>query len=233
MRDGFSRGVYYVENNLFFLFMLRVRGFQVYPISTKSRVRIDSLTREDIQGWGHIVQTVTFPDASLCVTDVCFGGDGPTQLMLLREESYIHNLGTQNARFVRDFIPGQASRAPEHRMWKYQCRNRGAQPQRTFYSFSDAVDQLPPDFGVVNCFTTASLDSSAVTSIYMVKFLRRATTNGKDGQATTKGQQQEVFRKRMLMSELVRENLERKTRVVQECQSKGEEVTGFEGVVWS
>lgn len=34
--------------------------------------------------------------------------------MLLREESYIHDMGTPDSGFIRDFIPGQASRTPEH-----------------------------------------------------------------------------------------------------------------------
>ncbi|RSM13881.1 hypothetical protein CDV31_005630 [Fusarium ambrosium] len=109
-------------------------------------------------------------------------------------------------RFIRDFIPGQVSRAPEHGVWQYQCRNSDAQPWRTFFSFSDAVEWLPPDFGVINCFATVSLDSSAVTSMCVVKFLRRVATDGKDGQAP-KGQQQEVFGKWMLINELVKESL--------------------------
>jgi arylamine N-acetyltransferase len=51
MRDGRGRGGYYLENNFFFLFILRDLGFQAYPIGTKSRVRIDGLPQGYFQGW--------------------------------------------------------------------------------------------------------------------------------------------------------------------------------------
>ncbi|OBT66902.1 hypothetical protein VE03_04221 [Pseudogymnoascus sp. 23342-1-I1] len=223
VRDGRGRGGYCLENNLFFLYMLRDLGFQIYPVGTKSRLRIDGVPQGEFQGWGHIVQIVTFPDGSRWVTDVCFGGDGPTQPMRLMEESTIRNMGTQDARLIRDFIPGQVSRSPEHKMWQYQCRNSETGPWRTFYGFSDAVEWLPADFGVVNCFTGSSLESSAVTMICMVKFLRRETANCEDsGEAN--GQKQEIFGKRMLVNELIKENLGGKTRIVQECRTEEERV---------
>ncbi|RSM00891.1 hypothetical protein CEP52_008850 [Fusarium oligoseptatum] len=118
--------------------------------------------------------------------------------MLLEEESYIRNRDT---RFIRDFIPGQVSRAPEHSVWQYY----------------DAIEWLSLNFDVVNRFTAASFYSSAVTSMRVVKFLQKAVTDAtKDGQAP-KGQQQEVFGKRMLINELVKESLGGNTGVVQEC----------------
>lgn len=142
--------------------------------------------------------------------------------MRLVEESTIRNIGIQDARLIRDFIPGQVSRAPEHKMWQYQCRNSEMRPWRTFYSFSDTVEWLPQDFGVVNCFAVVSMESSAVTTICMVKFLRRAVADCED--ATAEGQLQEIFGKRMLVNELVKENLGGKTKVVQECRSEEERV---------
>lgn len=242
VRNSRGRGGYCLENNLFFLYMLRDLGFQTYPVGVKSRLRIDGIPKGEFQGWyvrtnsslirilalilysrGHILQIVTFSDGSRWATDVCFGGDGPTQPMKLMEESTIRNMGTQDARLIRDFIPSQVSRAPEHKMWQYQCRNSEAKPWQTFYSFSDAVEWLPPDFGVVNCFTGVSLESSAMTMVCMVKFLRRAVPNSKDSRAAN-GQQQEIFGKRMLVNELIKENLGGKTRVVQECRTEEERV---------
>ncbi|RTE78642.1 hypothetical protein BHE90_006876 [Fusarium euwallaceae] len=160
--------------------MLRDLGSQLYPIG-----RLPELI-------------VTFPDG---MTDICFGGDEPTQPMLLDEESYIRNRDTQDARFIRNLIPSQVSRAPEHSVWH----------------FSDAVEWLPLNFDVVNRFTVVSFYSSAVTSMRVAKFLQKAVTDAtKDGQAP-KGQQQEVFGKRMLMNELIKESLEGNTGVVQEC----------------
>lgn len=51
VRDGRGRGGYCLENNLFFFFILRDLGFQVYPVGAKSRGRIDGLPEGDFQGW--------------------------------------------------------------------------------------------------------------------------------------------------------------------------------------
>lgn len=169
---------------------------------------------------------VTFSDGPRWMIDVCFGGDGPTQPIPLMEGSTIRNMGSQDARLIRDFIPGQISRNPEHKMWQYQTCNGETEPWRTFYSFSDSVEWLPPDFGVVNCFTGVSLDSSAVTTMCMVKFLRKPTTNCEDARAA-RSQQQEIFGKRMLVNEIVKENMGGKTRVIKVCQSEEERVAAL------
>lgn len=136
------------------------------------------------------MQIVTFPHGSRWVTDICFGGDGPTLPVRLVEESTIRNMGTQDARLICDFILGQVSRAPEHKMWQYQCRNSETRPWRTFDSFSNTVEWLPHDFGAVNCFTGVSMESSAVTAICMFEFMRRAVADCED--ATVEGQLQEI-----------------------------------------
>ncbi len=51
VRDSRGRGGYCLENNLFFLFMLRDLGFQVYPVGVKSRLRIDGAPKGVFQGW--------------------------------------------------------------------------------------------------------------------------------------------------------------------------------------
>ena len=178
---------------------------------------------------GHIVLVVTFSDGERWVTDVCFGGDGPTQPMRLMAGSLIRNMGTQDARLIRGFIPGLVSRAPEHMVWQYQYRNSEVQPWQTFYCFSDAVEWLPQDFEVINCFTGGSLESSAVTSMCVVKFLKRDVTRHEDTPAAEHSQQ-EIFGKRMLVNEVVKENLGGKTKIVQECRSEEERIDALR--VW-
>jgi arylamine N-acetyltransferase len=51
VRDKRGRGGYCLENNLFFLYTLRDLGFQVYPVGTKSKLRIDGVPQGDFQGW--------------------------------------------------------------------------------------------------------------------------------------------------------------------------------------
>lgn len=143
--------------------------------------------------------------------------------MLLVEGAPIRNMGTQDVRFIQDFIPGQVSRAPEHKMWHYQYRNSETSPWQTYYCFSDAVEWLPTDFGVVNCFTGVSLESSAITTICVVKFLRRARDDSEDIQGG-KGLHQEIFGKRMLVNDLVKENLGGKTRVIKICRGEEDRV---------
>lgn len=46
-----GRGGYCLENNLFFLFILRDLGFQVYPVGTRSRTRLNGAPNGDFQGW--------------------------------------------------------------------------------------------------------------------------------------------------------------------------------------
>lgn len=144
-----------VLNDCFVLWILHA------TISTSQtrlhRNRVDGIPQGHFQDWwvemtpsilivanyinrGHIVLTVTFSDSSRWVSDVCFGGDGPAQPMQLVECSTIRNMGTQDARLIRDFIPGQVSRASEHKMWQCQCRNSEDRPWTAFYSFSDRVE---------------------------------------------------------------------------------------------
>lgn len=111
-------------------------------------------------------------------------------------------------------------------MWQYQYRNDETQPWQTFYSFSDAVEWLPSDFNVVNYFTGSSPESSSLATICVVKFLRRLVTVDEADNVGTEGKRrrQVIFGKRMLVNELVKENLGGKTKVVQECRSEEERI---------
>ena len=144
--------------------------------------------------------------------------------MALVENAVSRNMGTQDARYIRDFLPGQISRAPEHRMWQYQCRNSESQPWGTYYTFSDAVEWLPADFDIVNCYTGGSPVSAALTTMMVVKFLRRPVANSEDGSNSPR---QEIFGKRMLVNELVKENTQGKTITVQVCRSEEERVAAL------
>jgi arylamine N-acetyltransferase len=165
----------------------------------------------------HIVNIVTLSDNTRWMVDVSFGGDGPTAPIQLRENApAIRNLGTQDARLVRDFIPGQTERTPpERRFWIYQHRNSGDQPWHDNYCFTDAVEWLPADFDIINCFTGHSAASFQTTTVLVVKFLRQ-----RDGQT----RQDEVFGKRMLVNGLVKENRGGRTEVVRVCETEEERV---------
>ena len=146
--------------------------------------------------------------------------------MRLVDGSTIRNMGTQDARLIRGFMPGQVSRAAEHAMWQYQYRNSNTQDWQTSYCFNDTVEWLPKDFDVVNCFTGGSLESTAVTSMCVVKFLRREATSHETSTAAEYSEQ-EIFGKRILLNEVVKENLGGKTRVVLECRGEEERVNAL------
>ncbi|KAF7554112.1 hypothetical protein G7046_g6910 [Stylonectria norvegica] len=214
--DGRGRGGYCMESSLLLTYMLRALGFQVYPVGVRVRLRVDGVPQGGYPGWVHIVNVVTLPDNTRWVIDVSFGGDGPTRPMALVEGAVWRNMGTQDARLIRDFIPGQTELTPGRRLWLYQCRNGPELPWTSFYSFSDAVEWLPEDFEVLNAYTGGSPRSFQLSTVLVVKFLRRACAGALGGE--------EVYGKRMLVGGVVKENPGGKTVVVQQCRTEGERV---------
>lgn len=49
--DGRGRGGYCMENSLFFNYMLRAIGFQVYPVGVRVRPRKDGIPYGEYMGW--------------------------------------------------------------------------------------------------------------------------------------------------------------------------------------
>lgn len=149
------------------------------------------------------------------MVDVAFGGDGARCPLPLIPDRVTPNIGTQEIRLARDFIPGQTNRSSEDRkLWIYQYRNSPEKDWNSFFAFSDAVEFTPEDFGVMNWYTSASPESFQTFTVLVVSFLRRAKEDG----------EQEVYGKRMLVDGVVKENLGGKTKVVQVCGSEEERV---------
>lgn len=164
----------------------------------------------------HVVNIVTLPDNSRWVLDVSFGGDGPTQPMAMVEDAEWRNMGTQDARLIRDFIPGQTELTTGRRLWIYQVRNSPDQPWTSHYAFSHAVEWLPADFEVANHYTSTSAKSFQTGTVLVVKFLRREDKGLPGGQ--------EVYGKRILFNDVVKENPGGKTVVLKELGSEEERV---------
>lgn len=227
-----GRGGYCMESSLLLTYMLRALGFQVYPVGVRVRLRKDGVPHGGFPGWSvpssyhsresntkisnrvHIVNIVTLADNTRWVLDVSFGGDGPTRPVPMVEGTEWRNMGTQDARLIRDFIPGQTELTAGRRLWIYQCRNAPDQPWASYYAFSHAVEWLAADFDVVNQAT--STKSFQTTTVLVVKFLRRACATASGGQ--------DVYGKRMLVDTVVKENPGGKTKVVQECATEEERV---------
>jgi arylamine N-acetyltransferase len=163
---------------------------------------------------------VTFPGGARWVSDVAFGGDGPTEPIELKDGASITNLGTQTARLVRGFTSFQTETDdPDRRLWIYECRNADG-PWNAFYCFSDKVEWCVADFAVCNWFTGCSPDSFQTTTVIVVKFLRREG----GGEEDENDSENEIYGKRMLVNGIVKENLGGKTRLVQECRTEEERV---------
>lgn len=148
--------------------------------------------------------------------DASFGGDGPTQPMPLAEGAEWRNLGTQEARLIKDFIPGQTELTSGRRLWIYQCRNSPDQPWISFYAFSHSVEWLPADFEISNCYTGTSPRSFQTTTVLIVKFLLRESKTSPTGE--------EIYGKRMLVNDVVKENPGGKTKVLKELKTEDERV---------
>lgn len=160
----------------------------------------------------HIVNIVTLSDGTRWHVDVGFGGDGATKPLPLVEDAITQNIGTQEIRLIRDFIPGQTMCSPERKLWIYQYRNNQEQAWNSFYAFSDTVEFLPQDYEIMNWYTGSHKESFQTFTVLIVKFLRRTKDDGSTNNV--------IYGKRMLVNGTVKENLGGKTKIVEECQTE-------------
>ena len=154
--------------------------------------------------------------------DVGFGGDAATAPIPLAdcqgtERTYL-NLGTQENRLVRDWVPSQAHRTDESKMWIYQYRNSSDRDWNAFYAFGE-YEATEADFRILNWSTGSSPESFQTFTMIIVKFLRREKDDGSGDS--------EIFGKRMLVNHVVKENLGGRTKIVKECRTEAERVEGL------
>ncbi|RYP40291.1 hypothetical protein DL767_001834 [Monosporascus sp. MG133] len=206
-----GRGGYCMEIAVLYNHMLLGLGFDAYTVGV--RPRIQGVPEGDFPGWVHIVSIVTFPDGSKCHVDVGFGGDGATLPLPLIEGLAHRNLGTQEIRLVRDWMPTQLKRTEEAKFWIYQYRNSPGLAWNSFYAFAE-LEFTQTDFEVINWWTGHGPGFYQALTMLLIKFLRCQGENG----------QQEICGKRMLVKGLVKENLGGRTRVVQGCKTEEERI---------
>jgi arylamine N-acetyltransferase len=168
----------------------------------------------------HLINIITFPNGSRWTCDVAFGGDGPTEPIELRDGAAIKNLGSQDARLIRDWIPSQTERSEATKFWIYQYRNRPEQPWNAFYGFHEGVEWSQADYEITNWYTGHNPYSFQTYTVIVVKFLRRR----KEGAAEDDDNAEEVYGKRLLVNEAVKENLGGKTQVPLLCQTEEQRV---------
>jgi arylamine N-acetyltransferase len=216
---GRGRGGYCMEISLLYNHILRGLGFQVYTAGVKIRRRENGKPFGPYVGWVHIVNIVEFPDGSKWMCDVAFGGDGATKPLPLVEGHVTHNMGTQEVRLIKDHIPAQIDRRSHTKMWIYQYRNSYIQTWNSFYAFYE-VEFSAEDYDVMNWYTGHSPESPQLGGLLVIKFLRRQKTDGKG--------KHEIFGKRMLVQDTVKENLNGKTIIVETCTSEKDRIAALE-----
>jgi arylamine N-acetyltransferase len=170
----------------------------------------------------HIINIVTFPDGSKYHDDVAFGGDGALFPMPLIDGLVHDNLGTQQIRLVRDWIPHQVHRTGETKLWIYQYRNNVDKEWNSFYSFP-GIEFYALDWGVVNFWIGAHPDSHQRVNVLVIKFLRKPKQKH-----DVDGHEYEIYGKRMLINGVVKENLGGKTQIVAELKSEAERLAALE-----
>ena len=172
----------------------------------------------------HIVNIVTFPDGSKYHDDVAFGGDGPTMAMPLMDGLVHQNLGTQQVRLARDWIPTQVKRTEESKLWIYQYRNKADADWNSFYAFPE-LEFMAADWEVVNWWAGSNPRFWQSHTVLVIRFLARP----KDGEHGD-GASVEVYGKRMLVNGVVKENLGGKTKALHDWTTEAERVEGLESL---
>jgi arylamine N-acetyltransferase len=169
------------------------------------------------------VNIITLPTGEKWVSDVSFGGDGPTKpLPLITPTSPSNefpypittNLGPQEVRLIHSNIPSQQNSEPK--FWIYQYRNSPTQEWNSFYAFS-AIEFFRSDFEVMNYFTSTFRGGSNFQTerCLIVKFLK-GRVEGKE--------EESIVGKVMLVGGEVKRNDGGKTRVARVCGNEQERI---------
>lgn len=157
----------------------------------------------------HVVNIITLPTGEKYVSDVAFGGDGPTKPLPLLENKIQTNLGTQEVRFVYDNIPQQTISTPKY--WTYQYRNSVDKEWNAFYAFTEMEFYLNDFVGMNHYTSTFTGESNFQTkTVLIVRFLKG---DGEDGERKIVGK---VF----LVDGVVKRNDGGRTSVVGICTSE-------------
>ncbi|KAH7035859.1 uncharacterized protein B0I36DRAFT_319224 [Microdochium trichocladiopsis] len=282
---GRGRGGYCMENALLYYHVLCALGFDVYTVGARTRVRDSGgVPGGDFPGWVHIVNIVTLPATASSLNgkpqryhvDIAFGGDGALSPMPLPLDSsggtILQNLGMQQIRLVREYIPTQTYRPvttivnshgqgeevddDRHKLWIYQYRNNPQAEWNSYYAFTE-TEFMPLDWEVVNYWTSTSDRSHQTHRPLCILFLRRANNHGREGggvacppgaaagtaddshtqmkraaEGAADGTSEEtedkgdfhIYGKRMLVGNVVKENLGGKTQVLAVCETEEQRI---------
>ncbi|KAK0708797.1 hypothetical protein B0T21DRAFT_387525 [Apiosordaria backusii] len=183
-----GRGGYCMELSIFFSHILRALGFTAIHYSgVRNRNRTNGVPQGNYNGYVHLVNIVTLPNTTLqYVLDAGFGGDGPTFPLPLTEHIIHHNtIGTQEIRYIRDWLPDQRFRDESRgalKQWVYQYRNSPEKEWNSYYAFVPEHEFTEQDFGNLNVYLSECKTNHQTYTILVIRFLR-----GEEGPQKIKG----------------------------------------------
>ncbi|KAI1294294.1 hypothetical protein F5Y03DRAFT_387742 [Xylaria venustula] len=218
--DKRGRGGYCMENAILYNHILVGLGFDSYTVGVRTRLRDGGVPKGDFPGWVHIVSIVELDGVKYHV-DIAFGGDCATLPLPLVDGQIHTNIGAQQIRLVRDWIPTQLKRTEESKLWIYEYRNGADREWNPFYCFA-LVEFMPNDWEVVNVYASTSPKSWQTKTVIAIKFLRRPRGDGAEED------EQEIYGKRMLVNDVIKGNLGGRTEVIHQVKTDEERVAALE-----
>ncbi|KAK4188034.1 PaNAT1 arylamine N-acetyltransferase encoded by the PaNAT1 protein [Podospora australis] len=220
-----GRGGYCMELSLLFHHVLRALGFPVYLSGVRIRARVNGVPSGPYIGFVHLVNIVTLSKGQRYALDIAFGGDGPTLPMPLIPGLVHHNsIGTQEIRYIHEFIPGQRFREDGgNKCWIYQYRNSPKKEWNSYYAFDAQHEMYEGDFANLSYYISQSPNSHQSYTPLVVKFFRGPETE-RDEKTGEERERVKVVGKAMLVNGEVKKNLTGKTEVVKICQTEEERV---------
>lgn len=116
-----------------------------------------------------MVNLVTLSNGEMYMLDVGFGGNGPTQPLLLdASKSQAQNIEPADMRLTKQNIPVNTD--PKQKLWVYQHRNNPDSEWLPIYCFTE-LEFLPQDYEVMSFYSSQSRRSWFTYRIVCVKMM--------------------------------------------------------------
>lgn len=155
-----------------------------------------------------MVNIVTLSDGKKYMVDVGYGA-GPTRPLPLGEGDIWPGIGQRQMRLVYGKISPNTD--PRQRLWIYQSRNSDLDEWIAMYCFTE-LEFLPPDYEIMNFFTSQNPKCWLTQQIVMVKF---------------EMEDKELVGMVTLFGAEVKRNRAEHTETLKSCKSEGERLTAF------
>ena len=147
--------------------------------------------------------------------DIGFGANGPTQPMLLEHGYEVDGIEPSRIRLIYDHIPDTTNKAPDQRLWIFQCMSAPTERWKNLYSFTE-LEFLPQDYEIMNYWTSHSRKTFFTFKVVAVKYL--LDDSG------------ELVGTMTMVGGEVKRVIEGKSEVLMECKTEDERVQALKEV---